>query len=110
MDLDDIPNASGAGAGTAYYADRLDRWMADLRAVAAYLEKQPRHGRKVGLLGIPIGAQIASAASTGYVDINTLVLVDGGFPHDHAQRLEALPPLLLIWVSDVQTFPLSLGV
>ena len=109
-DLDVIANANGARARIAYYADRLEGWMSDVSAVAAYLKSQPQHGGKLGLLGISLGAQIASAASTGHTDIDTLVLVDGGFPNGYSQQVEILPPLLLIWGSDDQTFPLSIGV
>ena len=108
-DLDVIANANGAGARIAYYAERLEGWMADVSHVAAYLKRQPLHGGKVGLLGISLGAQIASAASTGHTDLDALVLVDGGFPNGYSPQVDILPPLLLIWGSDDQTFPLSIA-
>jgi dienelactone hydrolase len=108
-DLDVIAKADGAGGRIAYYADRLEGWVSGVSAVAAYLKSQQQHGGKVGLLGISLGAQIASAASTGHTDIDTLVLVDGGFPNGYSQQVEILPPLLLIWGSDDQTFRLSIG-
>jgi dienelactone hydrolase len=108
-DLDAIATAGNARARIAYYAQRLPDWTSAVQSVAAYLENQPRHGGKVGLLGISLGAQIASAASAGRSDIDALVLVDGGFPNGYSQPVRSLPPLLLIWGSADRTFPLSLG-
>jgi dienelactone hydrolase len=59
--------------------------------------------------GKPGAVQIASAASVGRADIDALVLVDGGFPNGYSQPIRSLPPLLLIWGSADQTFPLSIG-
>lgn len=67
------------------------------------------HNGKVGVLGISLGAQIASAASVGRAEIDALVLVDGGFPNGYSQPVRSLPPLLLIWGSVDRTFPLSIG-
>ncbi|MEJ1117147.1 dienelactone hydrolase family protein [Phyllobacterium sp. CCNWLW109] len=108
-DLDAIGAASGATARIAYYRQRLPDWTSDVRAVAAYIEGQPRHGGRVGVLGISLGAQIASAASVGRSDIDALVLVDGGFPNGYSQPVRSLPPLLLIWGSADRTFPSSIG-
>ncbi|UXN76144.1 dienelactone hydrolase family protein (plasmid) [Devosia sp. A8/3-2] len=108
-DLDVIANTSGASTRIAYYADRLEGWISDVDAVAAYLKEQPQHGGRVGLLGISLGAQIASAASVSRTDIDALVLVDGGFPSGYSRHVDILPPLLLIWGSDDHTFPLSVG-
>jgi dienelactone hydrolase len=108
-DLDVINTAAGARARIAYYARRLPDWISAVQGVASYLEAQPRHGGKLGVLGISLGAQIASAASAGRSDINALVLVDGGLPNGYPQPVHAFPPLLLIWGSADQTFPLSVG-
>jgi dienelactone hydrolase len=108
-DIDAIATAGSARARIAYYAQRLPDWTSAVQGVASYLETQPRHGGKVGVLGISLGAQIASAASAGRTDIDALVLVDGGFPNGYSQRLRSLPPLLLIWGSADQTFPSSIG-
>jgi dienelactone hydrolase len=108
-DLDAIATASGARARMAYYAQRLPHWTSAVQGVVAYLEGQPRHGGKVGILGISLGAQIASTASVGRADIDALVLVDGGFPNGYSQPVRSLPPLHLIWGSADQTFPLSIG-
>lgn len=67
------------------------------------------HGSRIGVLGISLGAQIASAASVGRADIEALVLVDGGLPNGYPQPVRSLPPLLLFWGSADQTFPLSIG-
>lgn len=108
-DLDAIATAGSARARIAYYAQRLPDWISAVQGVVAYLEGQPRHGGKVGILGISLGAQIASAASVGRGDIDALVLVDGGFPNGYSQPVRSLPPLHLIWGSADQTFPLSIG-
>lgn len=108
-DLDAIATASGARARIAYYVQRLPHWISAVQGVAGYLEGQPHHGGKVGVLGISLSAQIASAASVGRTDIDALVLVDGGFPNGYSQPVRSLPPLLLIWGSADQTFPLSIG-
>ncbi|WP_244563998.1 dienelactone hydrolase family protein [Ensifer aridi] len=108
-DLDAIATAGNARARIAYYAQRLPDWTSAIQGVSAYLESQPHHGGKVGILGISLGAQIASAASAGRSDIDALVLVDGGFPNGYSQPVRSLPPLLLIWGSADRTFPLSIG-
>jgi dienelactone hydrolase len=108
-DLGAIATANGARARIAYYAQRLPDWISVVQGVAAYLKGEPRHGGKVGVLGISLGAQIALAASVGRADIDTLVLVDGGFPTGYSQPVRSLPPLLLIWGSADRTFPLPIG-
>lgn len=108
-DLETIAKASGARARIAYYAQRLPDWTSAVQSVAVYLETQPRHGGKVGVLGISLGAQVAAAASVGRTDIGALALVDGGFPNGYSQPVLSLPPLLLIWGSTDQTFPLSIA-
>ncbi|NTJ35850.1 alpha/beta hydrolase [Agrobacterium rhizogenes] len=108
-DLDAIATASGARARIAYYAQRLPDWISAVQGVAAQLEGQPRHGGKIGILGISLGAQIASAASVGRADVDALVLIDGGFPNGYSKPIRSLPPLHLIWGSADQTFPLSIG-
>lgn len=108
-DLDAIATAGSARARIAYYARRLPDWTSAVHEVAAYLGGQPRHGGKVGILGISLGAQIASAATVGQNDVDALVLVDGGFPNGYSQSVRPLPPLLLIWGSADTTFPLAIG-
>ncbi|PDT12403.1 dienelactone hydrolase family protein [Rhizobium sp. M1] len=108
-DIDAIATASSARARIAFYAQRLPEWTSALQGVAAYLEGQPLHGGKVGVLGISLGAQIASAATVGRADIDAVVLIDGGFPNAYSQPVRSLPPLLLIWGSADRTFPLSIG-
>ncbi|UNZ53951.1 alpha/beta hydrolase [Agrobacterium tumefaciens] len=75
----------------------------------SHLESQSRHGGRVGVLGISVGAQIALAVSVGRTDIDALVLVDGGFPNGYSRPVRSLPPLHLIWGSADRTFPLSIG-
>jgi hypothetical protein len=95
-DLDAIAAAGGASARTAYYAKRLPNWMSGVHGVISHLDGQARHGGRVGILGISLGAQIASAASAGRTDVDALVLVDGGFPNGYSQAIDLLPPLHLI--------------
>ncbi len=108
-DLDAIARAPGPKARIAYYAQRLPAWTSAVQGVVAWLEDQPHHKGRVGILGISLGAQIASAASVGHDDVDALVLVDGGFPNGYSQAVRSLPPLLLIWGSADRTFPLSIG-
>ncbi|WP_237143730.1 hypothetical protein [Phyllobacterium zundukense] len=84
-------------------------WTSAVQGVAAYLDGQPRHGGKVGVLGISLGAQIASAASVGRADIDALVQIDGGFPNGYSQPVRSLPPLHLIWGSTDRTLPIKTG-
>lgn len=109
VDLNAIAAAGSARARIAYYAQRLPDWTSAVQGVAAHLEGQPRHGGMVGVLGISLGAQIASAASVGRDEIDALVLVDGGLPNGYSQPVRSLPPLHLIWGSADQAFPLSVG-
>lgn len=108
-DLNAIATAVTARARIAYYAQRLPYWASAVQGVVAHLEGQSRHGGKVGVLGISLGAQIASAASVGRSDVDALVLVDGGFPNGYSQSVRSFPPMHLIWGSADQTFPLSIG-
>ncbi|WHO76175.1 dienelactone hydrolase family protein [Rhizobium sp. BT03] len=108
-DIDAIATATDARARIVFYAQRLPEWISAVQGVAAYLEGQPRHGGKVGVLGISLGAQIAAAATVGRADIDAVVLVDGAFPNGYSQPVRSLPPLLLIWGSADRTFPLSTG-
>ncbi len=108
-DLDAIAAAGSASARIAYYAKRLPDWTSSVRGVISHLDGQPRHGGRVGILGISLGAEIASSASVGRTDVDALVLVDGGFPNGYSQTIDSLPPLHLIWGSADRTFPLSIG-
>lgn len=108
-DLDAIATAKGARTRIAYHSQRLPDWISATQTVASYLKAQPSHAGKVGILGISLGAQIASAVSAEQTGIDALVLVDGGFPSGYSHPSRSLPPLLLIWGSADQTFPLSVG-
>lgn len=107
-DVQAIGAAAGARQRIAYYAQRLPDWISAVRDVAAHLRAQSRHGGKVGILGISLGAQVASAASED-AGVDALVLVDGGFPSGYSPPAGPLPPLLLIWGSDDRVFPLSVA-
>ncbi len=108
-DLNTIATSHGARERIAYYAKRLPNWTSAVQSVTTYLERQPRHGGKVGVLGISLGAQIALAATDGRSEDDALLLVDGGLPSGYSQSLRSLPSMLLIWGSADQTFPLSNG-
>jgi dienelactone hydrolase len=108
LDQRAIASAGTARARTAYYAKRLPDWIAAVRGVAAYLNREPHHAGRVGLLGISLGAQTAAAASVGESDIAALVLVDG-VPNGYSQPIRSLPPTHLIWGSADRVFPLSIG-
>ncbi|KQV29372.1 dienelactone hydrolase [Rhizobium sp. Root1203] len=108
-DLKAIATAGSARGRIVYYALRLPDWTSTVQSVASYLEGKARHGGKVGVLGISLGAQIASAASVGRADIKALVLVDGGFPNGYSHPIRSLPPLHMIWGSADQTFPLQIA-
>ncbi|WP_244488669.1 dienelactone hydrolase family protein [Bosea sp. Leaf344] len=108
-DLDTIGRAGGARARIAYYAQRFPDWISAVQSVAASFKAQPRHGGRLGLLGVSLGAQIAAAVSAGPSPVDALVLVDGGLPPGSSQPVRSWPPLLLIWGSADQTFPLSIG-
>lgn len=109
LDQSTIASAGTARARTAYYAKRLPDWIAAVRGVVAYLNREPHHAGRVGLLGISLGAQTAAAASVDESDIAALVLVDGGFPNGYSQPIRSLPPTHLIWGSADRVFPLSIG-
>lgn len=108
-DLSVIKTAESASERMAYYTQRLPKWIASVQGVVAFLKDQPRHGGQIGLMGISLGAQIASAASVGSSSIEALVLVDGGLPNGYSQPIRSLPPLHLIWGGADRTFPLSVG-
>jgi dienelactone hydrolase len=108
-DLRAIAQAGGAQARIAYHVKRLPHWISAIDDVVAYLEKRQSHSGKVGILGVSLGAQIASAASIGKPGIDALVMVDGGLPNGYARHVKSLPPLLLIWGSADKVFPLSVA-
>jgi dienelactone hydrolase len=108
-DLDSIASAGSADARVGYYARRLPDWTSAIHDVVSYLNTQPYHTGKVGVLGVSLGAQIAAAVSVETGKIGALVLVDGAFPNGYSQPVCPLPPLLLIWGSADRIFPLSVG-
>lgn len=104
-DLDAVAGADSAQARIRYYEGRLSHWTAAVQDVAAHLNAKPGYAGRVGVLGISLGAQIASAATANRHEAGALVLVDGGFPNDYSEPLVSLPPLHLIWGSADRTFP-----
>jgi dienelactone hydrolase len=108
-DIDAISSAKSASARVQYYVKRLPDWIEAVQATVAYLRAQPRHAGKVGVVGISLGAQVATAATANATDVDGLILVDGGFPNDYSQPVRSMPPLQIIWGSADRTFPLSVG-
>jgi dienelactone hydrolase len=96
-DLRVLEEAEDAASRKRYSAAQMPRWIASVRAVAAYL----RADRPVGLLGISLGANVAAASAQGDDPPGALVLVDGGVGATSAR----LPPLLLVWGRDDRVFP-----
>ncbi|PYE87846.1 dienelactone hydrolase family protein [Phyllobacterium leguminum] len=108
-DQDAILSAGSASTRIDYYAKRRPDWIAAVRGVISYFNRQPRYAGRVGLLGISFGAQTAIVASSGQSDIGALVLVDGGLPNGYSQPIQSLPPTHLIWGSADRVFPLNAG-
>ncbi|MFK4260050.1 hypothetical protein [Agrobacterium tumefaciens] len=69
-DLATIATAGCSRARIAYYAQRLPDWTSAVQSVVTHLDGQPRHGGKVGILGISLNAQLASASSVGRADVD----------------------------------------
>ncbi|MBB3611266.1 dienelactone hydrolase family protein [Rhizobium sp. BK602] len=109
-DVATIAGAGNARARIGYYAARLPDWIASVREVVSYLDNQPRHAGRVGVLGISLGAQIAAAAAGGTTGIGALVLVDGAFPDGYSKPRRALPPLHIVWGGADRVFPVSTAV
>ncbi|MBB4006852.1 dienelactone hydrolase family protein [Allorhizobium taibaishanense] len=108
-DLDAIAKAGSAQARKAFYARRLQSWIAAVQGAAEFLERQgPDHG-KVGLLGISLGAEVASRVAADRYSSAALVLVDGSSPEKDRTGSGPFPPLLLIWGSADKTFPLVIA-
>jgi dienelactone hydrolase len=108
-DLSAIDSAGSSEARERYYAKRQAAWIAGIEGVVSYFNALPAHAGKVGLLGISLGAEMATAVSADRSDIGALVIVDGSFPDGYSQPVHSLPPLYLIWGSEDRTFPLAVG-
>ncbi|CAN7313028.1 dienelactone hydrolase family protein [Devosia sp. LjRoot16] len=104
-DLNAIAGAGSAEARIRYYERRLTQWTASVLTVAAHLNAKPGYSGRIGIMGISLGAQIASAATANRQDVAALVLVDGGLPNGYEEPLASLPPLRLIWGGADRTFP-----
>lgn len=107
VDLAFIQNSGSVQERLNYYKVRLPDWVVMVRAVISNLNKRPFYASKIGVLGISLGAQIATLAADKTL-VDALVLVDGTFPNGMQPRI-SLPPLHLIWGSDDQVFPVSIG-
>ncbi|MBN8949376.1 MULTISPECIES: dienelactone hydrolase family protein [unclassified Rhizobium] len=107
VDEQAIAHAGSARARIAYYATRRPAWIATVHKVISHLNSEPDHIRRIGVLGISLGAQTAAAASAGATDIGALVLVDGAFPEGYSKPVSSLPPLLIVWGGADRTFPIS---
>ncbi|MCE6073363.1 alpha/beta hydrolase [Agrobacterium vitis] len=108
-DLTAIGHAKGAAGRIQYYTSHMAQWSAAVRDVLLFLKAQSPEDRKIGVLGISLGAQIAITATVNRQDANTLVLVDGGFPAGYSQSVRTIPPLLIVWGSEDRVFPVSMA-
>ncbi|NSZ16835.1 alpha/beta hydrolase [Agrobacterium vitis] len=108
-DLTAIGHAEGAASRIQYYTNHMARWSAAVRDVLLFLKRQSPEDRKIGVLGISLGAQIAITATVNRQDANALVLVDGGFPTGYSQSVRTFPPLLVVWGSEDRVFPVSMA-
>lgn len=107
-DLRQIVRAGNAPARIRYYATRRASWIATVRGVASTLSHDPLHNNsKIGLLGVSLGAQLASAVSANQHQFAAVVLVDGGFPDGDHTPVTSMPPLQLIWGEADQAFPIA---
>ena len=102
-----IARAGNAPARIAYYATRWQDWIATVHGVVSYLKSQPHHTGKVGVFGLSLGAQMATAAAADSTDIGALVLVDGAFPDGYSKPVRSLPPLYIVWGGADRVFPVS---
>ncbi len=102
-----IARAGSSTARIAYYATRWQDWIATVHGVVSYIKSQPHHTGKVGVFGLSLGAQAASAASADSTDIAALVLADGAFPDGYSKPVRSLPPLYIVWGGADRTFPIS---
>ncbi|MBF2716022.1 alpha/beta hydrolase [Agrobacterium vitis] len=108
-DLTAIGHAKGAAGRIQYYTSHIARWSAAVRDVLLFLKRQSPENRKIGVLGISLGAQIAITATVNRQAANALVLVDGGFPAGYSQSVRTAPPLLVVWGSEDRVFPVSMA-
>ncbi|MGV1910354.1 alpha/beta hydrolase [Agrobacterium vitis] len=108
-DLTAIGHAKGAAGRIQYYTNHMAQWSAAVRDILLFLKRQSPEDRKIGVLGISLGAQIAITATVNRQDANALVLVDGGFPAGYSQSVRAFPPLLVVWGSEDRVFPVSMA-
>lgn len=106
-DLAVMENAGSARVRIAYYAKRMPDWTAMVRVTIDALRQQPAYQSGIGVLGISLGAMPAMAASANSASIDAVAVVDGGLPASFKSRVRSMPPLLLIWGSDDQVFPLT---
>jgi dienelactone hydrolase len=100
-----IEKAGSAAARIRYYATRQAEWISDVRLAAKTISAHSQ--RKIGLLGLSLGAQVAAAVSANNNRFSALVLVDGGFPNHFQQPLTSMPALQLIWGEADRAFPVT---
>ncbi|WP_321382125.1 dienelactone hydrolase family protein [Rhizobium sp.] len=106
-DLHEIARAGSAPARIRYYATRQARWIETVRKIATALNADPHHNGKIGVFGLSLGAQVASAVSANNQQFSAVVLVDGGFPEGYRTPVTSMPPLQLIWGEADRAFPIS---
>ncbi len=108
-DIEAIEKAGSTSSRKAYYARRWDDWIASVSATASEIKKRSLYRGKVGLLGVSLGAAVATASASNSTDIAALVAVDGSFPESRFDRVKSLPPLLAIWGAADRVFSPAVG-
>jgi carboxymethylenebutenolidase len=90
------------------YAQFIDGWVSQVRAIAEDALKQDLSSGKVGLLGFSLGGFVAVAAASQPL-FSALVVCYGGLPDFYHHNLSSLPPLLAIHGDADQAVPVALG-
>lgn len=109
---DDIGAIESAGTPMVkrpYYAERMDSWIASVRAVVDFVREDPQY-QSLGMAGVSLGAMVASGGASNSADIGALLMIDGGLPDGYQPRIQSLPPTLLMWGSADRAFPLTTGI
>lgn len=108
-DIAEIERAASVASRKAIYARRWDEWMASVRAAVETIETRPLYRGRLGLLGVSLGAAVATAAAADNPRVAALVAIDGSASEDALDKAKSIPPLLAIWGSADQLFSVAMG-
>ncbi len=90
-------SARGLSTHRETYHRRLSNWIAVVNQAVGYIAKEPSTDpRRIGVLGFSQGAFIAVAAAGLNPSIGAVVEVYGGMPQEVRDRIERLPPTLIL--------------